>query len=698
MAYRCPSAARTLSLVLLLGPPAAAQVPAGAEFTVNEDTTRRKREPGVAMAPDGRFVVTFTDYLVAPYYRFYDAAATPAPGPFALAVDGEVATGGAAYLRNGDALLAWETPWTALGNVAAARIQPPNTTVGPQFAVNTYTTGDQYEGQVLAMPDGGFLVVWTDVGLNGERDVWARRFSLAGPAGPDVRVNTYTTGAQSHATAAALPGGGFVVVWWDTDQEGPPNRTGIFGRRFDGSGAPVGAEFHVNSYLPGNQSYPKVAAAPSGAFVVVWNSQDQDGNFGGVFGQRYDTQGVPAGSEFRVNTQTVGWQRAGGVAADVAGNFIVSFESDNQVTSALILRRYEADGTPRGDELEVVTAGAGDSDLGMDPAGNFVLVWLQSAPGVYSVVGQRFGGLRPAAWTLVESGDNNGVFEAGESAAVRPSWRNDHGQAQAFQGTATFTGPPGATYTVLDGSSDYGTVADGAIASCSDTGDCLAVAVPAPPQRPVVHWDAILHERIVPDAHGQVNEMALHLGDSFSDVPRGGLYYRFVETLLHRGVTSGCAGASYCPTLPATREQMSVFVLAAKEGTGYAPPACTTPVFADVPASSLFCRWIEELARRGVTTGCGGGNYCPTAAVSREQMAVFVLRTLDPNLSPPACTTPVFNDVPASSPFCPWIEELARRGIVAGCGGGSYCPAAPVTREEMAVFLTGTFGLTLYGR
>jgi hypothetical protein len=79
-------------------------------------------------------------------------------------------------------------------------------------------------------------------------------------------------------------------------------------------------------------------------------------------------------------------------------------------------------------------------------------------------------------------------------------------------------------------------------------------------------------------------------------------------------------------------------------------------------------------------------------------MAVFVLRTLDPALSPPACgATPMFNDVPASSGFCRWIEELARRGVVTGCGGGNYCPSAPVTREQMGVFLAATFSLTLYG-
>jgi hypothetical protein len=56
----------------------------------------------------------------------------------------------------------------------------------------------------------------------------------------------------------------------------------------------------------------------------------------------------------------------------------------------------------------------------------------------------------------------------------------------------------------------------------------------------------------------------------------------------------------------------------------------------------------------------------------------------------------VFADVPASNPFAKWIEELYLRGVVAGCGGGNYCPTDPVTREQMAVFLTQTFGLKLY--
>jgi hypothetical protein len=221
--------------------------------------------------------------------------------------------------------------------------------------------------------------------------------------------------------------------------------------------------------------------------------------------------------------------------------------------------------------------------------------------------------------------------------------------------------------------------------------------VSSPANRPATHWDASVVESITPDVQGQQKIWRLHVGQSFTDVPAGSPFYRFVETLLHNSVTAGCTSDAYCPASSTTREQMAVFMLLAKEGAGYQPAACGTPVFGDVPAASPFCPWIEDLARRGVVSGCGSGNYCPTQPVTREQMAVFVLRTLDALANPPACTTPMFADVPASSPFCRWIEELARRGVVTGCGGGNYCPAAAVTREQMSVFVGVTFGLTLYG-
>ena len=228
--------------------------------------------------------------------------------------------------------------------------------------------------------------------------------------------------------------------------------------------------------------------------------------------------------------------------------------------------------------------------------------------------------------------------------------------------------------------------------------NCFRIQVTST-SRPVQHWDATALETITPSAQGQQKRWSLHIGGSFADVPKTNGFYRFVETLLHQGITGGCGGSNYCPADLTSRAQMAVFVLVAKEGTGYSPVACSPPnLFADVPETNGFCRWIEELANRGVVSGCGGGNYCPNDPVTREQMSIFVLRTPDPALSPPACTgTPMFADVPNSSPFCKWIEELARRGVVTGCGGGNYCPTSPVTRDSMGVFISATFGLTLYG-
>jgi hypothetical protein len=301
--------------------------------------------------------------------------------------------------------------------------------------------------------------------------------------------------------------------------------------------------------------------------------------------------------------------------------------------------------------------------------------------------------LNPVALNVDAAG--NQVLQPNEGAVgVAPSWQNASGVASAVTGTASnFTGPAGPGYVLTDAAANYGTINGGATAACVD---CYAVSITAGP-RPAQHWDSTLLETLAPS--GTTKTWTLHVGDSFTDVPPTNAFYRFVETILHKNVTGGCTPTTYCPSASTTRDAMAVFVLVSKEPPGYTPPACGAPMFADVPPSSPFCRWVEELARRGVAAGCAPGLYCPTAPVTREQMAVFVLRTLDPALSPPACVagSEQFADVPASSAFCRWIEELFRRGVVTGCGGGNYCPTAAVTREQMSVFLAVTFGLVLYG-
>jgi hypothetical protein len=182
----------------------------------------------------------------------------------------------------------------------------------------------------------------------------------------------------------------------------------------------------------------------------------------------------------------------------------------------------------------------------------------------------------------------------------------------------------------------------------------------------------------------------------FADVPPWNAFYPFVNTVALNSVTSGCFASPplYCPGQGVTRGQMAVFLLRSQYGPAYVPPACTTPVFTDVPCSHIFAAWINDLVAKGVTAGCGAGTYCPDSPVTREQMAVFLLRTrLGPSYNPPACTAPTFTDVPCSSPFARWIYDLVARQITAGCGAGTYCPTAFSTRAQMAVFLVKTFAL-----
>jgi len=140
---------------------------------------------------------------------------------------------------------------------------------------------------------------------------------------------------------------------------------------------------------------------------------------------------------------------------------------------------------------------------------------------------------------------------------------------------------------------------------------------------------------------------------------------------------------------------MAAFLVRARYGTCFAPPAATGTLFGDVPASDPFASWIEQLAALGVTSGCGGGNYCPESAVTRAQMAVFLLKTLLGPAYAPAPATGLFGDVPPGSFAADWIEDLYARQVTGGCSASPllYCPDAPNTRGQMAVFLAKMFHL-----
>lgn len=193
-----------------------------------------------------------------------------------------------------------------------------------------------------------------------------------------------------------------------------------------------------------------------------------------------------------------------------------------------------------------------------------------------------------------------------------------------------------------------------------------------------------------------VDDVSLY--ESFADVGYDHWAEGYIQRLYNAGITGGCGGTpqNYCPETAVTRDQMAVFLLKGINGPSYTPPAVGGSTgFSDVPVSYWAAAWIKQLAADKITGGCGAGVFCPTSPVTRDQMAVFLLKAkYGFNYTPPAVGSSTgFNDVPVSHWAAAWIKQLAAEGITGGCGTGVYCPGNPVNRAEMAVFLVRTFSL-----
>lgn len=149
-----------------------------------------------------------------------------------------------------------------------------------------------------------------------------------------------------------------------------------------------------------------------------------------------------------------------------------------------------------------------------------------------------------------------------------------------------------------------------------------------------------------------------------------------IAWLYNEGITGGCSATKFCPTASVTREQMASFLVRALK-----LPATSRDFFTDDNAS-IHEGDINRLAAAGITGGCAPGRFCPRAVVTREQMASFLARAFEL----PATGTDYFGDDNTSIHEGD-INRLALSGITGGCAAGRFCPKAFVTREQMAAFL-----------
>lgn len=180
-------------------------------------------------------------------------------------------------------------------------------------------------------------------------------------------------------------------------------------------------------------------------------------------------------------------------------------------------------------------------------------------------------------------------------------------------------------------------------------------------------------------------------GPELHDQPIAGLYQpRFVDdegsfheadinAAADRGISQGCGRFRYCPAQPVTREQMASFL-----ARTLALPPTNKDFFVD-DQGSLHEADINALAAAGITAGCGEGNFCPGAAVTRGQLASLLARSLE---LPPAGQDFFADDNGGLHEH--ETNALAAAGLTNGCAPGAFCPEQPTTREQAATFLIRT--------
>jgi len=437
----------SLLLITLLPALSVGQVsPVGGPFQVNTYTfsyqnwgSNDRLGHGVAVAPNGDFFVTWNSAQNASNPSFIDV--------FAQRYSNDGARAGLEFQVNtyqnifapshfgpdvvadgqGNFIVVYSGfgPGTTVQSVGGQRYSNNGAPLGTEFYIPSQH-GSAYAPVVAADDEGDFIVVWNESGQFGVgTGIYAQRFDSSGAEQGTEFLVSASGGFQS-VTADAT--GNFVIVWANG---------GIFGQRFASDGTPFGTEFQVNSYTTSPDAFPQVSAAADGDFVVVWeNTNGEDGQATGIFGQRFAGDGEPVGTEFQVNSYTTGYQFFPDVATDAAGDFIVTWGTipiPGQLPGpiyGIAARRYQSDGLPDGEEFGVTNGGEARSAVASAPNGDFTAVWLGGDGSLSGVFGARFA---PPTLTPTSTPTQTDTPPPSATLTISPS------------ATPTLTPPPTAT-------------------------------------------------------------------------------------------------------------------------------------------------------------------------------------------------------------------------------------------------------------
>ena len=181
----------------------------------------------------------------------------------------------------------------------------------------------------------------------------------------------------------------------------------------------------------------------------------------------------------------------------------------------------------------------------------------------------------------------------------------------------------------------------------------------------------------------------------FTDVPEDNIFHGDVAKIFRAGITPGAAAATTARAPPCRRQQMAVFLLKAEHGSGYRPAATARVSSTTCRARAPTPTGSSSSRPRGSPPGAAATDFCPASPVTRQQMAVFLLKTEHGSAYVPPTCIGFFDDVACPGTYTDWIEQLHAEQVTGGCQVSPplYCPSNPVNRGQMATFLVKTFSL-----
>jgi hypothetical protein len=331
-----------------------------------------------------------------------------------------------------DFILAWRDPRSGNDDIYLRRFDSSGAARGDEFRVDQGPAGTAATQPALAADtQGRAIIAWAD-SRNGDFDVFARRLSPAGaPLGADFRVDQAAAGNMAISPAVGADSADRFIVAW-ADRRG--GNYDVYARRFDASGAALGADFRLDQAASGDADRPALAVDSADRVVVAW--RDRRGGDDDVYARRLDAAGAPLGPEFRVDQGPAAANAGEPAAAVIGGNFFIAWADDRGGASDIHARGFDAAGAPLGNDFRVDqgpdVADALAPALAAAPGPNLVVTWQDLRAGLGEVFGRRYdaGGvpLEPEFRVDHDSGaDLTDPLAAGNGPTVVWAWHSRSG-------------------------------------------------------------------------------------------------------------------------------------------------------------------------------------------------------------------------------------------------------------------------------